>query len=251
MWQIISNFTLKVRLNYKSIHQMKKIGIIGGLGPESTVEYYAKIISAFRESYETSGFPEIIVHSLDLKKFFSLASKNKWDEITLLISGVCEQLFNSGADFGAIASNTPHKVFNEIQANTNLRLISIVEATKQHIVKKKFNKLLLLGTKFTMTSDFYQNSFIGTQVELCLPNAAEQDYIQYKLFSEIELGIILPETKNEFLKIINRIRIEQKTEGVILGCTELPLIIKPVDIKNEYIDPSEIHIRAIVDECKS
>jgi aspartate racemase len=230
---------------------MKKIGIVGGLGPESTVEYYAKIISAFRESYEITGFPEIIVNSLDLKKFFVLASQNKWNEITLLISGVCEQLHNSGADFGAIASNTPHKVFNEIQAETKLKLISIVEATKQYVEIRKMKKLLLLGTKFTMSSDFYQNSFSGTGVELCLPTAIEQDYIQHKLFSEIELGIILPETKTGFLKIINRISVEQKTEGVILGCTELPLILKPGDIEQEYIDPAEIHIKAIVAECKS
>jgi aspartate racemase len=228
---------------------MKKIGIIGGLGPESTSDYYAKIIDAFKDSYETTGFPEIMIYSLNLKKFYNMATQNLWEEIALMLAGISVQLQNSGADFGAIASNTPHKVFDKIQSLTNLKLISIVEVTRQYCIKKNLKKLLLLGTKFTMSSDFYQNSFIKTGIELCVPNMADQEYIQQKLFGEIEFGIILPETKKEFLNIVTRIQREQKIDGLILGCTELPLIIKPQDIDLEYIDAAGIHIAAIIKEC--
>jgi aspartate racemase len=168
---------------------MKKIGIIGGLSPESTISYYDGIIDAFRPSYESSGFPEILINSLDLKHFTHLAQTGNWSAITKEIALRCERLKEAGADFGAIASNTPHKVFDNIAASTSLPLISIVEATKEFAIRKNFTKLILLGTAFTMSSTFYQDIFKEAGISLITPSAEEQKYIHSKIFSEMVLGI--------------------------------------------------------------
>lgn len=229
---------------------MKKIGVVGGLGPESTVEYYAGIIDAFKQSYSISGFPEIIIDSVNLKDFTKLAELDKWDEIAVKLARIFEQLRSAGADFGIMASNTPHRVFNEISNSTNLPLISIVDVTLKHVKSIGIRKLCLLGTKFTMSSRFYQDTFIKGGIELITPNESEQNYLQEKIFSELQIGLIKQETKQEFLRIIKRIESSENTEGVIMACTELPLILKKEDVSQAYIDPTQIHINSIVELCK-
>ena len=147
------------------------------------------------------------------------------------------------------ATEAKHKVFEEISKQTNLPLISIVEATRKYVISERYSKLILLGTQFTMSSSFYQDSFLESGIELITPNLIEQKYIQTKLFTEIELGILKPGTQQGFIKIIDRLETENNTQGVILACTELPMIIKPEDIKKVYIDPTAIHIREIVKHC--
>jgi len=229
---------------------MKKIGIIGGLGPESTIDYYKGIYHAFKESYEETGFPEIVIESLNLKEFTSFAERNEWDKIANFITEACNRLYDSGAQFGAIASNTPHKVFDKIQSKTKLPLISIVEATFEYSKGKNFRRLGLLGTKFTMESQFYQNVFEKANIRLYVPTREEQDYIQEKLLTEIEFSIIKEKTKKKFVNIVKRIKSECEIEGLILGCTELPLIIEERDIGIEYINTTQIHINSIVNYCK-
>ena len=143
---------------------MKKIGIIGGLGPESTVDYYKGIINACKPNYETHGYPEIILESVDLRTFMNFANNGEWQTIANYLAQKCELLRKSGADFGAIASNTPHKVFPSIQNKTSLPLISIVEATCDYAKKLELSTLCLLGTKFTMESDFFQKIPKGAMV---------------------------------------------------------------------------------------
>jgi aspartate racemase len=229
---------------------MKKIGILGGLGPESTIDYYRGIIEAFTPAYETLGFPEIAVESVDLRSFTELAQTGGWDRIAEMLIDRCEILRRGGADFGAIASNTPHRVFPQVQQGTSLPLLSIVEVTRDHVLQLSAEKLCLLGTKFTMQSDFYQRTFGQAGIELVVPAPEEIEYIQEKLFSEIEFGIIKPETKRGFLRIIERMEAEQRIEGVILGCTELPMLLKPKDFRLHYIDTTAIHIAAIVERCR-
>jgi aspartate racemase len=226
---------------------MKKIGIVGGLGPESTVDYYRGIIDAFKPTYETLGFPEIAVESVDLRSFTELAQGGEWDRIAAMLIERCEILRRGGADFGAIASNTPHRVFPQVQQGTSLPLLSIVEAARDRALKLAAGKLCLLGTKFTMQSDFYQSAFRQSGMEVVVPNREEIMYIHNKLYSEIEFGIVKPETKAAFLRIIKRIETEQQVQGVILGCTELPMLLKPEDFPLHYIDSTAIHIEAIVE----
>jgi aspartate racemase len=229
---------------------MKKIGILGGLGPESTIDYYKGIIDAFTPTYETLGFPEIAVESVDLRLFTELARGGEWDKIAEMLIDRCEILRRGGADFGAIASNTPHRVFPRVQQETALPLLSIVEATRDHVMRLSAEKVCLLGTAFTMQSDFYQSSLGPAGIEVVVPTRREIEYIQDKLFTEIEFGIIKAETKAGFLRIINRIARQERVEGVILGCTELPMLLKPEDFSLRYIDTTAIHIAAIVQRCR-
>jgi aspartate racemase len=230
---------------------MKKIGIVGGLGPESTLDYYRGIIDAFKPTYETLGFPEIAVESVDLRSFTEQAQGGEWDRIAAMLIDRFEILRRGGADFGAIASNTPHRVFDQVQKGTTLPLISIVEATRDHALQLGAAKLCLLGTGFTMRSDFFQRTFRKADIEVVVPNQEEIEYIQDKIFSEIEFGIIKEDTKAGFLRILWRIETEQQIKGVILGCTELPMLLKPGDFSLHYIDTTAIHIAAIVERCKT
>jgi aspartate racemase len=230
---------------------MKKIGLVGGLGPESTLEYYRNIIGSFRESYEQTGFPEIAIDSLDLKNFTSLVEGGKWEAIIQLISIRCEILRRCGAEIGAIASNTPHAVFDAIQAKTDLPLLSIVTATCEYARPLNVRTLCLLGTRFTMTSDYYQDEFDKYGTRLVTPEPDEIERIQHILFKEIELGIIREKSKHDLIAIIKRIRKESGVEGVILGCTELPLILSQKDLDIACIDPARIHVDALIRACKT
>jgi aspartate racemase len=230
---------------------MKKVGIVGGIGPESTLEYYRGIIDAFKQDFEQQGFPEIAIESIDLKAVMYHVRKAAWDQVAAFIASKFEVLRVGGADFGVIASNTPHIVFDEIQNQTFLPLLSIVDATLNYSKTLDYRNLCLLGTKFTMGADFYKHIFKKENIRLVVPNEDEQDYIHQKIFSEIELGIIKEDTKKNFLMIIDRIVKSENIEGVILGCTELPLLIKAEDINVHYINTTQIHIANIVDICKA
>ena len=230
---------------------MKKVGIIGGLGPESTLDYYKGIIDAFKPDYEKAGYPEICIESVDLKTFVGFADNNQWDSVISILSDSFNKLKNIGCDFGVIASNTPHRVFDEIASKTSLPLISIVDTTCNYAGILGLKKLCLMGTRFTMSSDFYQNVFEKKGIKLVVPNKEEQDYIQKKLFSEIEFGIIKDESRQRLRTIYDRILQDDQVEGLVLGCTELPLILKPEHINGAYIDPVELHIEKIVEYCRS
>lgn len=229
---------------------MKRAGIIGGIGPESTIDYYKSIINGFKEDFNASGFPELIIDSLDLRYIVGLASAGEWELMTEIISERFNRLKSCGADFGVIASNTPHRVFNEISSKTDLPLISIVTETCSHIRTLGLKRLLLLGTGFTMRASFYRDELSLSGVEVFVPDENEINYIQHKLMTEIELGIIKTDTKQDLIKIIDRAVSSHDVEGVIMGCTELPGIIGENDIRIEYIDTMRIHIAGIINKIR-
>jgi aspartate racemase len=230
---------------------MKKIGLIGGLGPESTGEYYRSIIASFRDSYDQTGYPEIVIDSLDMKNFVSLVDGGKWEAIIHLIAIRCEILRRCGAEIGAIASNTPHAVFDAIQAKTDLTLLSIVTTTCEYARTLNVRALCLLGTRFTMTSDYYQEEFDKYKIRLVTPEPDEIDRIQDIIFKEIEFGNINERSRGDLVAIVNRIRKDSGVEGVLLACTELPLILSQKDLSLRCINPSRVHVEALVRECRS
>ncbi len=230
---------------------MKKIGIIGGLGPESTLIYYKGIIEAFTRSYAQTGYPEISIESLNLRSITSMMQTGAWDKIADTIAKHCVVLEKSGAEIGAIASNSPHKVFAKIQSMTALPLINIVDAVCGYCAENGLKRLGLLGTQSTMSSDFYQQVFDQQDIQLVTPPLEKQAYIQEKLDTEIEFGILTEETKSGLLTIIKHLLEEHQIDGVIMGCTELPLIIKQEDIDIHYVNSTDIHISAIVAHCRS
>jgi len=229
---------------------MKKIGIVGGMGPESTLDYYKGIITAFHSTYDQTGYPEITIESCNLQEMLAYSNNDQWDRLADALAIKCNFLSQVGCDFGVIASNTPHKVFDVIQEKSKLPLISIVAAACDFALKQKLKRLCLLGTGFTMRSDYYHKIFNKNHIELFVPEPDEIDYIHHKIFSELEFGIAKQDTKDKIIAILNRIIQNNDCQGAIMGCTELPLIIKADDISEFYLDPSAIHIQKIVEVCK-
>ena len=228
---------------------MTKIGMIGGLGPESTLDYYKLLIETYRKKVGYENNPEIIIYSMDINILFKLITNKQWDGVVeWLVNGI-KVLQKGGADFGFISANTPHIVFDRINELSPIPLISIVEKTCEYIKKAVIKKVGLLGTKFTMQSDFYKRACDKEGIELFYPNEKEQDYIQHKLMTEIELGKFLDETREGLLDIIKKMINDNSIEGVILGCTELPLILTKSEFGIPFFNTTKIHVESIINHC--
>lgn len=230
---------------------MKKIALVGGLGPEGTLDYYRGIVSGFKADYDEIGYPEMVIESLNLKVMLAHATAGNWDEILQIIASKFETSRQAGADFGAIAANTPHKVFDSIQAATSLPLISIVRATCDAVRQRGLSKAGLLGTEFTMQSDFYFEEFAKADIELVVPERHEQSFIHEKLFSEIEHGLVTPETKQGFIEIAERLVRDNGIQGIVSACTEFPLVIQSTQFSIPFFDTAAIHVASIVNRAKS
>ncbi len=224
-----------------------KIGIVGGIGPESTVDYYKKIIDDYRKVITDGSYPEIIINSIDMNKMIAIMERNAWDILCDVLSAAIRSLKVAGADLAVIASNTPHVVFDRIKDLTPLPLISIVGVTAERASELGCKKMGLLGTGFTMREHFYQDVLQRYGIETVVPSEEHQNYIHQKLFSEIELGIIKDETKLELIKIVQALENQYNIDGLILGCTELPLIIGQKDFSIPVIDTVEVHVQKIIE----
>ena len=228
---------------------MKKIGIIGGLGPEATADYYKRIVDFFHEHNRSLSSPEIIIYSVDMTELFKFVADKHWEPLVDWLTSKLVALKNAGADFAAISANTPHIVFDQVQEKSPLPLISIVEATLASAKSIGLGKVGLLGTKFTMQSNFFGSRFAKEGIVVVVPNDHEQQYIHDKLVSEIELGIFNESTRQELLAIISRMRERDNIDAVILGCTELPLILNDGMSKISFLNTTAIHVAAICKHC--
>lgn len=228
---------------------MKQIGIIGGLGPESTVDYYKSIIESFRTEGSLAA-PEIFIYSVNLEEVLELVARQEWNHLVYLLVAKIKALHRSGADFAVISANTPHIVFDEVQAKSPLPLLSIVTATVDKVSQLGLKNVGLLGTKFTMQSNFFAPQFSARGISVVVPSVADQDYIHYKLMTEIELGIITDETRKGLLAVIERMIAADNIDGVILGCTELPLILDKNEFGIPFLNTTAIHVESIVNYCK-
>lgn len=227
---------------------MKKLGMVGGTGPESTIDYYQSIISKYQEKRGTKEeLPELFIHSINMYKIFELLDGGKTDELTTYLVEAVGSLERAGADFAVLAANTPHIVFDEVQQRSRLPMISIVEATVRQVEEQSIEKIGLLGTKFTMENDFFKKPFVSEQKKVVVPEEQEQQYIHEKIVEELEKGIVNPDTKKEFLAIVNRMVERDNIEGIVLGCTEFPMIFKAGDLDIPQLNTTEIHVNKIVD----
>lgn len=231
-----------------------KIGMIGGTGPESTVDYYKRLISLYQENISAQDYPEIIINSVNMTALLQFELDENWDGLTAMLADAVNSLYRAGADFAFMAANTPHIVFEAVQRTSPIPLVSIVEATRMRAQKLGLTKVGLLGTLFTMQSNFYQTEFNGSGIVLVVPNEVEQQYIHDKLFSEIEHGVFLEKTRNGLLEIIQRLITDESIDGVILGCTELPLILIRDEYGIPFLNTTEIHVQRIIEtymECRN
>ncbi|CEG21373.1 Aspartate racemase [Planococcus massiliensis] len=226
---------------------MKTLGLIGGTGPESTVEYYQAIISKFQEkSGDSENLPEFLINSINMYKIFELLENGRTEELTDYLAAAIHQVERAGADFAVLAANTPHIVFDQVQSKVKIPLISIVEETAEKTRQLNIKNVGLLGTKFTMENNFFVRPFEESSIQLQMPNEEEQQYIHEKIVKELEKGIVEPDTKERFLDIVAKMEERDGIEGIILGCTELPMIIKPEDTNMHQLNTTDIHVDAIV-----
>lgn len=230
---------------------MKRGGLIGGMGPESTLEYYNAIINAFKNDQGVLDYPEMVIYSVNLSQFIDLMKIKAYDEIVEMLVSKLESLKLAGADFAAITANTPHLLFDRIREKTNLPLISIVEATLEETKRKGLKRPGLFGTGFTMKATYYQDVFDRHGIEIVMPEPEDQKIIDYKLFSEIELGIFKPDTRQLLIEKIEKMVKQQEIDSLILGCTEFPLILTDTYYAGiPMLNTTQIHVDAIVEEMK-
>jgi aspartate racemase len=220
-----------------------RVGLLGGMSYESTLKYYQLFLEKYYEKEHNYSYPEIIIFSLNFQKVIDYELGNEKEKyIEYLMKGI-SSLENAGADFIFMAANSPHAVYEDLKSQAKVPLLSIVKATAEKAKKENMRKLLLLGIKFTMQSTFYQEEFKALGMEVITPLDKEQDEIDKTIFDELVIGILNSESKKRLLEIISN----YKVDGVILGCTELPLIIKQEDIKLKLLDTIEIHIDSALD----
>jgi len=231
---------------------MKIPGIIGGVGPESTIQYYRTIVALYRERKPDGSYPQLIINSINLKTGMDFMAANDFAGAVAHLLHEIERLALAGADFGLIAANTPHMVFDDIAPQSPIPLISIVEATCEAAKGMKLKRLGLFGTRFTMQGDFYPAVFTREEIELVVPQPDDQAYIDDKYMNELVLGKFLPETSTGLLTIVDRLKEKHDIDGVILAGTELPLILRAPEHRGiPLLDTMKIHAHAAVAEMFS
>jgi aspartate racemase len=221
----------------------KRIGIIGGISHESTIKYYEYILKKYYARKRNYHYPEMVIFSLDLKKLMEFEDREDMDGYIHYIREGIKALEKAGAEFIVIAANSPHSVFEVVEKMASVPMISIVEVAAREAEKWDMKKLLLIGIKYTMQSSFYQDVFKKHGMEVITPSEEEQDEINKIVFNELVLGIFKKETR---IKLINMIK-NYKVDGVILGCTELPLILDQEDTEVKLLNTLVLHARAALD----
>lgn len=222
-------------------------GIIGGIGPESTLEYYRAIVAAYRARRPDGSYPRLIINSIDLKTVIDLVTANRLRELAEVLSMEVSRLQRAGADFGLLAANTPHVVFDELRELSPIPLISIVEVTRAAAQAQGLKRVGLFGTRFTMQGRFYPDVFAPAGITLVVPDPEEQAYIHDKYMNELILGTFLPATREGLLAIARRLKARDGIQGLILGGTELPLILPDAsDLGIPLLDTTQLHAEAVV-----
>lgn len=226
---------------------MKKIGLVGGTSWTSTIDYYRFLNEATNKVLGGLEFPECIIYSVNFKLFSSYNAEYNWDATFELLVDAADKLKAAGADMIILGANTAHIVAERIADKIGLPLIDIREATANAIQKKQLKKVGLLGTVYTMELDFYKQKLAQKGLEVLIPETKfEIDYIEETLVNELGKGIIAPETKQAYLTIINKL-IADGAEGIILGCTEIPLLISQQDVTVPIFNTTQIHAQAAID----
>jgi len=226
---------------------MTTAGIVGGIAPESTIEYDREMIAAYRDRQRDGSYPPIIINRIDMQKMLGLIAADELGAVTDYLSGEVEKLAKAGADCGMLASNTPHIVFDEIRRRSPIPLVSIVEAACEAAKEMGLSRLGLFGTRFTMQGRFYPHVFSREGIALVTPREDEQAYLHDKYMNELARAIFLPETRAGLLAIVDRMRESDAIQGLILGGTELPFILRDASHNGvPLLNTAKIHVRAMV-----
>jgi len=224
----------------------KCIGIIGGLSPESTLYYYQHIAHEYLKRHSNYSYPEIIIYSVNFQNYITWCSKGDWSAVENDLVKTVNSLASGGADFVIISANTPHQVFEPVKERVELPMLSIVDAVVERAQKSGLKKLGLLGTKITMVGSFYPETAAKAGIEIMVPDEDEQEIIHGIIFNELSKGEINETSKQKYISIIDKL-VSKGADGIVLGCTEIPLLITQYDVNIPVLDSSKIHVEAALD----
>ena len=225
---------------------MRKIGLIGGISWVSTADYYKYINEGINARLGGLNFAECIIYSFNYSDIKKNNEANDWDKTLQMISTASVSLKNAGAEAIVLCANTMHLIADRLEKQINIPVINIAEATATEIKKKNLKKVALLGTKFTMELNFFTDKLKEREIQFIIPDEDDRAFIHYTIFEELGRGTVLPESKQRYISIINKLQ-HKGAEGVILGCTEIPLLIKQEDVNIPIFDTTLIHANAAVD----
>lgn len=227
---------------------MHTLGIIGGIAPESTIEYYRMIIASYRRQMRDGSYPPLLINSIGLTRMLGMISAGDLAAVAGYPLGELQRLARAGAEVGLLASNTPHIVFDELERHSPIPLISIVKCACEQAKSLGLKKVGLLGTRFTMQAGFYPATFSVQGIEVVTPPVDDQDYVHTKYMNELVKAIFLPETRAGLLAVVERLKKRDEIQGLLLGGTELPLVLRDNGGTGiPFLDTSRIHAEAAVD----
>ncbi|WP_066308871.1 aspartate/glutamate racemase family protein [Bacillus sp. FJAT-29814] len=224
---------------------MKTIGLIGGMSWESTAEYYRIINEEVQRRLGGLHSAKCFLYSVDFSEIEQMQATGEWEQAGRLLGEAAHSLEKAGADFIVICTNTMHKVIDQIEERINIPILHILDATATQIEKAGINKVGLLGTKYTMEQDFYKSRLIANNLEVMVPESQEREMINNIIFEELCLGRIERSSKEYYKQVIQKL-VEAGAEGIILGCTEIELLIKPEDVEIPLFNTTEIHAKEAV-----
>ena len=225
---------------------MKKIGLVGGTGPESTLMYYKELNSRIDKITDGTAMPDIAIESVNFRKAWEYVCSERYDLLTDYLAEKVTCLQNSGAEVISLTAVTMHLVIDDIIAKTNADLISIPKAVCKEALSAGYKKIGLLGTIFTMEKDYMKKDFLEAGIEVCVPDKEDRDIVAKRIYEELEAGIVKESTLKELQGIIAKMRDEKGIEAVVLGCTELPLILDSGNCPVPCLDSVEIHINELI-----
>ncbi len=220
---------------------MKTIGLLGGMSWESSLEYYRIINEKVKNELGGLHSSKSILYSVDFEEIEVLQHQNKWEELTVIMINAAKSLEKAGADMVLICTNTMHKMADDVQKNISIPLVHIADATAQSIQQQGLKKIGLLGTKFTMEQDFYKGKLLEKYgIDVVIPNDTDREIVHKVIYNELCLGEIKDSSKKEYIRIIENL-VRDGAEGIILGCTEIPLLVKQTDVSVPVFDTTTIH----------
>jgi aspartate racemase len=226
------------------------VGLVGGLGPESTIDYYRRILATWQRE-DPSSAPSIVIDSLDVLRGLRLVASDRGALADYLLASL-DRLARAGVDFAAITANTPHLVFDDLARRSSIPLLSIVEVCAGEVLRRGCSRPALLGTRFTMDATFYPDVFTRHGIDLVVPDATDRAWIHDRYVGQLLRGDFRDETRQEVVALVRQLREREGIDAVILGGTELPLLLTSPDIDGlPLLDTTELHVNAIIDRLRA
>ncbi len=230
---------------------MKKIGLVGGTGPESTLMYYKELNSRIDKLTGGKAMPDIAIESVNFRRAWEYVTTADYEKLSEYLAEKVNSLYNGGAEIISLTAATMHIVMDELAAKTKAELISIPKIISDEVVSLGMKKVGLLGTIFTMEQDYMKKDLLDAGVEVYIPEKEDRELVAKRIYEELEVGVVKESTLQEFVDIINKMKKDNGIEAVILGCTELPLLLNSENTPLPCLDSVEIHIRKLIELAMS